>query len=235
MNGNIEVAPPFKKTEILEEYDESSLCEEEFRKVKWGSAASMINRHTLAAEQMPLAKGVKWLDIGCGTGGLQEIGCRMYPGVEAIGIDLNRKLIEFARKKNILGATFRVGDFWGNGGGQFEVISAIGVVQKLNYPLRLFCVYVSKLLKEGGCLYLDTKNRNWSEFSRGRLEPEPIHDWFTESELLTCLKDAGFLVTFISGFLSEENAIVPVNQSHTIVVRAVKTNAKSESIRNDDH
>jgi len=228
------LSPPFSKEDIIDEYDRSSGLENEFEKVKWGSHQSMVNRHKLASDLLPLASGVRWLDIGCGTGSLQKIVCSQYPGVEAVGVDLNVKLIQYAHARNIPGATFLSGDVAEFRSNKFEVISAIGVVQKLNYPLDRFFGFVSRLLSENGCLYLDTKNRNWTAFKNKKLKPEPIHDWFTPGELEKWLNEAGLRIEFVSGYFPATDSLVPVNDSHTILIQAVKYGVnRSDQYRTD--
>ena len=220
--GN-KLSPPFSKEDIIDEYDRSSYLENEFEKVKWGSSQSMTNRHKLASDLLPLGSGVRWLDIGCGTGSLQKIACSQYPGVEAVGVDLNVKLIQYAHARNIPGATFLSGDVAEFRSNKFEVISAIGVVQKLNYPLDRFFGFVSRLLSENGCLYLDTKNRNWTAFKDKKLKPEPIHDWFTRREIEKHLTKEGLVLDLVSGYLPATDELVPVNQSHTMIVKAIRS------------
>lgn len=219
------MTPPFSRQEIIDEYDKSWAMENEFEKVKWGSRESMVNRHRRALDLLPLERGVRWLDIGCGTGSLQEMGCKAHPGVEAIGVDLNSKLIGYARERRIPGATFHACDFSELNIGKYEVISAVGVLQKLNHPPGQFCKSVSEILSEDGCLYLDTKNRDWKEFTRQGLQPEPIHDWFTRGELESWLNEAGLIIEFVSGYFPSTDSLVPVNDSHTILVQAVKYGA----------
>ena len=83
----------YKKKDIIEEYNISSELDEEFKKVKWGSKSSMINRFNLTLTELPFSNDTVWLDIGCGTGAFQSIVKNIYPEIKGLGIDLNKKNI----------------------------------------------------------------------------------------------------------------------------------------------
>lgn len=46
-----------------------------------------------------LKPGEKLLDVGCGTGSLLKVAKRLHPDNEMIGIDIDKKVLEIARKK----------------------------------------------------------------------------------------------------------------------------------------
>ena len=55
----------------------------------------------------------KWqsvLDAGCGTGAVLELLSRKYPEKEYTGIDISKKMIEFANKKGLANVRFVNGD-----------------------------------------------------------------------------------------------------------------------------
>ena len=63
----------YSKEFIIQEYNQSAEHPEEFRKVKWGSLESMMNRFYLAMNELPFSKMSDWIDVGCGTGQLANI------------------------------------------------------------------------------------------------------------------------------------------------------------------
>ena len=79
----------YKKQDIIDEYNISSELDEEFKKVKWGSKSSMINRFNLTLTELPFSNDIVWLDIGCGTGAFQRVVKDIYPEIKGLGIDLN--------------------------------------------------------------------------------------------------------------------------------------------------
>jgi 2-polyprenyl-3-methyl-5-hydroxy-6-metoxy-1,4-benzoquinol methylase len=99
-----------------------------------------------------IAKGSKWLDVGCGTGALVEMANKM--GYKAIGIDPSIALIEkgLAKDRPIFCATlenFSLGDEL------FEVISLIDVIEHVDNPIAIMNL-VSKHLKPNGFVCLST-------------------------------------------------------------------------------
>ena len=99
-----------------------------------------------------IARGSKWLDVGCGTGILVEIANKM--GYRAIGIDPSVALIEIglAKDRPIFCATlenFSLGDEL------FDVISLIDVIEHVDNPIAVMKL-VSKYLKPNGFVCLST-------------------------------------------------------------------------------
>lgn len=56
-----------------------------------------------------IAKGARWLDVGCGTGALSQCVLRDYGPAKVRGVDPSQGMIEHA-KAHTSGATFEVGD-----------------------------------------------------------------------------------------------------------------------------
>jgi 2-polyprenyl-3-methyl-5-hydroxy-6-metoxy-1,4-benzoquinol methylase len=108
-----------------------------------------------------IAKGSKWLDVGCGTGALVEMANKME--YRAIGIDPSIALIEkgLAKGRPISCATlenFSLGDEL------FDVISLIDVIEHVNNPIAIMSL-VSKHLKPNGFVCLSTPDAS-SIFAR---------------------------------------------------------------------
>ena len=83
-------------------YDESSKLSEEYKKVIWGSKKSMINRHKLFFKIIKKNNFNSWLDIGSGTGAIFEMSEKKRVLINyKVGIEFNKKLFEFSKKKKI--------------------------------------------------------------------------------------------------------------------------------------
>jgi len=46
-----------------------------------------------------LKPGEKFLDVGCGTGSLLKVARKLHPDNEMVGIDIDKKILEIAKKK----------------------------------------------------------------------------------------------------------------------------------------
>jgi ubiquinone/menaquinone biosynthesis C-methylase UbiE len=55
--------------------------------------------HRRIIEQSAIQPGYRLLEIGCGTGNLSILAKKLYPSVEAVGIDPDPKALSIARKK----------------------------------------------------------------------------------------------------------------------------------------
>ena len=81
-------------------YSESSKKKGEHEKVIWGTKKGMLNRYKLLFKLIKKNKVYKWLDIGCGTGLIFEYQQKNYKNIYyKVGIELNKNLYNFARKK----------------------------------------------------------------------------------------------------------------------------------------
>ena len=212
----------YSKEFIIQEYNQSAEHREEFRKVKWGSPQSMMNRFYLAMKELPFAKAPNWFDIGCGTGAFQSVVKHKFPHIHGLGVDLNTKLIGHALSKQIQGIEFRVADFMEVKNVEFDLITCLGVIQKANFSLSQFFKHVAVLLHPKGKLLVDTKYIGWKKFKDPKIIPEPIHQWFSIQQLRHALHASGLQEVKLSGFLPAENKLVEPEDSHTIFLIAQK-------------
>lgn len=210
----------YKKQDIIDEYNISSELDEEFKKVKWGSKSSMINRFNLTLTELPFSNDIVWLDIGCGTGAFQRVVKDIYPEIKGLGIDLNKKLLSYAKQKKIDGISFDVCDFMNLTNKKFQLITCLGVVQKANFTLSQFFKHVSDLLLPGGWLFVDTKYIGWERFKEPGIVPESIHQWFDLKQIREALQESSLIEKKLSGFLPDENKIVDPKLSHTVYLVA---------------
>ena len=210
----------YKKQQIIDEYNISSELDEEFKKVKWGSKSSMVNRFNLTMSELPFSNNTAWLDIGCGTGAFQHVVKNIYPEIKGLGIDLNKKLLNYAKEKKIDGINFDECDFMDLKNKKFQLITCLGVVQKANFTLSQFFEHSSDLLLPGGWLFVDTKYIGWEKFKEPNINPEPIHQWFDLEQIREALQESNLIEKKLSGFLPTENKIVEPESSHTVYLVA---------------
>lgn len=213
--------------EIAAEYDEAATEAEEFARVKWGSAESMANRFELALRELPFARARTWLDVGCGTGAFQARALGRHPHLEAVGIDLSERLLEQSRRREgVARAMFVRADVARFAGGPFDLVTAIGVLQKTTVTPAEFFRSAARLLVPGGRVLVSTKHRGWRPFLEGGLRPEESHDWFTEEDLRGAAVGAGLEVLRVAGYLPREDRVVPPAESHDLFLIAERARAE---------
>jgi len=214
----------FTKQDIIEEYDQSASCAEEYKKAKWGSRDSMENRFRLAASLIDFDSIKNWLDIGCSTGvflGLVEINYQ--PGFYT-GIDISKNAINQASRKNFKTKhTFLECDLekMPFNEGSFDLVTLIGVLQKCGCTPETAIECAAKPLKVGGRIFITTKNLGWVEFKRG-VVPEEGHNWFYYDDIAKILQQNSIIIIKSGGFLTRENKIVAMNDSHTFFILGEK-------------
>ena len=144
-------------------------------------------------------KGGRWLDYGCGLGGLVRF---------ALGENINITGFEegwAADKCRSLGIPMLYSSDLANHTEEFDFISAIEVLEHIPKPINTF-LQIRKLLKPGGILFITTGNaRPW----RGKLlnwdytKVPDIHVSFYEPETLAkCMTITGFQPKSL-GFLNK--------------------------------
>lgn len=211
----------FSPDSISGEYDASAQHEQEFEKVKWGSQESMENRFHLAMEKLPFSSSRRWLDIGCGTGRFQGFVAPRFPQLEIVGIDISRALIEYAERAHGAPAVqFLHADLMHFSAPPFDLITCIGVLQKTSFDIEQFFSRAQLLLRSGGQLMVDTKNRNWERFAETGFVPEASMEWFDPAEIKAAAERAGFRTIEMMGFIPAEGQVVPLNGSHSFYLIA---------------
>src|SRR5262249_18394053 len=129
------------------------------------------NDYVVSVAKLKEAKNV--LDAGCGTG---ELVCELGQlGMNAVGIDFSKEMIEFCKKSaaglNVKSVQFHQASIfdYDYGPAKYDVISGNGLIEYISYDqLRDFLVVASKALKKGGSLVLGSRNRLFNVFSLNR-------------------------------------------------------------------
>lgn len=156
---------------------------------------------------VPLNGNEKILDIGCGTGPLEVALLHRHPGVNILGIDLSREMLERAQQKLKNHPKVRLieGDFVTTELGEqnFDVAFCLSNLHYFPKPQAIF-EKTERLLKNGGTLVVIDWNR--------RSLKGKIYDWYMNlcdpgfvkayrpDEVRSLLKAAGFHVEKTSFF-----------------------------------
>jgi SAM-dependent methyltransferase len=172
---------------LVDYYFELEHPEQSIRTYEWRGILSVVK------SLMRLKADTKWLDFGCGNGGLVRY-CRAHEGCQIVGFEegaIRKRAVEwgipFVDRTQLDGMQ-----------GTFDVITAIEVFEHLENPMEVLR-YIQSLLKPEGLLFYTTGNarphrrnlKNWSY-----VIPE-LHISFYEPETLsTALRLAGFVPDF---------------------------------------
>ncbi len=134
---------------------------------------------------------LRWLDYGCGNGGL--VRHLAGKGIEALGCE-DGWIARRAQAQGIpIVPTDRIGEE-----GTFDVVTAIEVIEHVPQPIP-WLERLRKLLRAGGLLFLTTGNSD--PFRRrldrwGYVAPEIHVSYFNPHSLAEALRRAGFEVSF---------------------------------------
>ena len=133
--------------------------------------------------------GGRWLDYGCGGGGLVKFAIER--GIDAIGFEENLVLDMGAFSTTPILRKSEIEVY----AGSFDFISAIEVLEHISRPVDTL-LRIRKLLKPGGILFLTTGNAQpWRQnlLSWGYTKCPDVHISFYEPETLArCMRAAGF-------------------------------------------
>ncbi|MCB2211521.1 class I SAM-dependent methyltransferase [bacterium] len=211
---------PVSKQNVIDEYQQSSSLPYAWQRCVWGGTESMLGRFRFGLNELPFETVRSWLDVGCGEVDFfvmaEEQGHRFE---RLVGVDITPAMIERARSKVLAGpCEFHVADLATlpetlTG---FDLISMLGVLQKCGMEPRDVFHALAPRLSTHGTLYLTTKNRLWSKFSEGYLQPTVGHSWYNPYELAEIAEQAGLSVQRLGGLLPREAREVPVDASQTV-------------------
>lgn len=146
-----------------------------------------------ARSLVPVDQRTRWLDFGCGTGGLVAFLCAS--GVDAVGYEPGSGA---ARFRLAAGDRYLDAAALGRAGGRFDVVSAIEVVEHLLDPVAELR-RLRTLLRPGGLLLLTTGNAApyRERLARWRYVVPEVHISFFEPRgLARALEAAGFQPEF---------------------------------------
>jgi SAM-dependent methyltransferase len=162
---------------------ETSHWDSTVRRYEWRGILSAVEALT------PLGTDTRWLDYGCGNGGLvrflTEAGYRSVFGYDT------GSMAESARRSGLQILDDRQ---LGASEGAFDVVTAIEVIEHVPDPLGLLAA-MRRLLKRGGLLFVTTGNaRPYRDklLSWGYVLPDVHVSFFEPGTLARALEQSGF-------------------------------------------
>lgn len=135
----------------------------------------------------------RWLDFGCGTGGLVRHVDESRPGIEIAGYDTGN----WARRAREDGLPILDDRALEAAEGRFDVVTAIEVIEHVVDPLD-FLSTIRRLLRPGGLFFYTTGNAAHApaEFTNwGYVVPEIHVSYFTPRAMTVALEATGFRPT----------------------------------------
>ncbi len=202
------------KQDVIDEYQQASRLPAAWQRCVWGGTESMLGRFRFGLSELPFDTVRSWLDVGCGEADFfvtaEEHGHRFE---RLAGVDITPAMIERARAKSLQSPhEFHIADLatLPDSLSGFDLISMLGVLQKCGMDPRDVFHALAPRLNSGGRFYLTTKNRLWSKFSDGYLQPTVGHSWYNPYELAEIADAAGFKLHRLGGLLPREAREVPV-------------------------
>jgi SAM-dependent methyltransferase len=132
-------------------------------------------------------RGLRWLDVGCGTGTLLEQARER--GADVFGFDSSSYALASCERKG-LPLLSRID--LGAGAGTFDIVSAIEVIEHVPDPLA-FLLSLKAHVRSGGVLFVRTGNWNLVRRLPGTpyLMPEGHIQYFTPSVMRRLFARAG--------------------------------------------
>ncbi|MDX2170055.1 MAG: class I SAM-dependent methyltransferase [Deltaproteobacteria bacterium] len=117
---------------------------------------------------VPLGPPTRWLEIGCGEGGIFASLQRLYGVRQVMGVDLSAAAVEVCRRKGFAAHVGRFESFAPPGGERFDVVFGSHVIEHVASPRD----YVEKcfaLLDPGGvCVFITPNKAVWEARLFGR-------------------------------------------------------------------
>ncbi len=120
----------------------------------WARAENdRIIRTVETALKRPIT-GVRWIDVGCGTGALLE--SVRSKGAVGLGSDDSDAAMEACRARNV---PFLRANQLNEVLGTFDVVTAVEVIEHVTDPIQ-FLRFLVSLVRKGGIVYVHTENWN---------------------------------------------------------------------------
>lgn len=133
----------------------------------------------------------KYLDLGCGTGVLQEEFEKKYPGTEAYGIDVMKEAIEYCKKRGLNRANLYDGKKIPFKDNEFDLLTAIDVLEHIEDDMFSLSE-IKRVLKKGGLgIFIVPAHMNLWSTRDIRLQHYRRYEF---GELERKCKEAGFKV-----------------------------------------
>jgi cyclopropane-fatty-acyl-phospholipid synthase len=169
------------------------------------------NKYELIARKLDLRQGMRFLDVGCGWGGMVMHASACH-GVQAVGVTLSREQFALASKRVVeaglsTSAEIRIQDYRDIDDGPYDAISSIGMFEHVGESrLSEYFQCLWNLLPPGGRLLNHGISRPPRIERRSRRSPFIEHYVFPDSALhevgrvVSVIQDAGFEVRHVESF-----------------------------------
>lgn len=156
------------KNKLIKSYNQNIKSVDDHIILKWSSKKSMMNRYNQCNKLLPTRKKLAWLDVGCGTGILFQISKKKIDRYDRIiGLDVNKKILEIARKRNKdKKIQFINKDLISFDAKNLDIITLIGVLQNCGETPEKIILKISELIKIGGIIILNFKTENKKKFKK---------------------------------------------------------------------
>lgn len=163
-----------KIKKVIRLYNQNFNKKEEFQKVLWSSKKSMDNRMKFFIKKIDKLEFKSWIDIGCGTGRLFElIKKNKFKQIKIYGIDINKKLIKYCKKKKFkFKITFLCKNILNYKTKKFDLVSSLGVMQNSGLGLEEFINSIFNLTQYESYIYINFKTHKWKKLKNNCKEKD---------------------------------------------------------------
>ncbi len=181
-------AQPAAPEVLSEAYYDRLFALEQFH--GWQRGISAVT-HAFLRDPLRTGKGLRVLDIGCGTGGL--VSWLRARGARATGIDLAAEALAFCRQRGHRALARASSLSLPFAAESFDLVVCTDVLQHLPHPSgdTLALAEAWRVLRQGGHLYVRT-NSGCGE--TGPVERSATYRRYTRAELWQRLAAAGFVI-----------------------------------------
>jgi SAM-dependent methyltransferase len=182
------------------------------RRYEWRGIHEIVRR--LAPDLASDLASARWLDYGCGNGGL--VRYLRARNVDAVGFD-EGSIVDVARRHGI---PIKRPDEIESEAGQYSIVTMIEVIEHIPDPVPLLRK-VRELIKPGGLLFLTTGNAapQRNDFLNWRYVVPDIHVSFFDPENMKVALAASGFRTESPGFASGWEDVVRFKLLKTLGVR----------------
>lgn len=147
----------------------------EFEMVRWSNHLLMINRYFFFFKTLEKTKYKNWIDVGSGTGKIFELAKKTKINFKkSYGIDLNEKLVKFAKNKSSLKKiNFSTQNFlYYSPKRKYDLLSAIGVLQNCGINYKKFIQKIYDILNHKGEFFITFKSNDWHKLKDKKFTKE---------------------------------------------------------------